>query len=204
MWLADLFQTSKDDKFFILLKKQAALLLEGTRTLERYIENGDVKLADEVERLEHQGDELIAALIKELRGSFVTPFDRQDIYALGEGIDDMLDYVNNAAREYRMFHAQQTPEMLEMMRILVHAAEEIEQGIQDVCGGAGDAYAHARQAAEAENKMEHVYREALAKLFEGDDMRTMFRLREIYRHLSNSADRADAIAKTIARILVVS
>jgi uncharacterized protein Yka (UPF0111/DUF47 family) len=50
--------------------------------------------------------------------------------------------------------------------------------------------------------MEDLYRAALARLFAGDDVREMLKVREIYRHLSNSADRADAIGKLIGKIVV--
>lgn len=202
MWLADLFKTSKQDRFFALLRKHAAVLLEATKTLDAYFNHGAGELADKVGELEHEGDQIIAELIHELRQAFVTPIDRQELYALGEGIDDMIDYVNNAAREYRLFEVAATPEMLDMARILVDAADAIEKGIEALCGGGGDAYAHARDAASAENKMEHAYRAALAKLFGGDDVHTIFRLREVYRHMSNSADRADSIGRSIARVVV--
>lgn len=202
MWLADLFKTSKQDKFFALLRRHAAVLLEATKTLEAYFDHGAPELADNVEELEHEGDRIIAELIKELRQAFITPIDRQEIYALGEGIDDMIDYVNNAAREYRLFGVAATPDMLDMARILVGAADAIEKAVAAVCGGGGDAYAHARDASSAENTMEHAYREALVKLFAGDDVHAILRLREVYRHMSNSADRADSIARSIARIVV--
>jgi uncharacterized protein Yka (UPF0111/DUF47 family) len=50
--------------------------------------------------------------------------------------------------------------------------------------------------------MEDLYRASLAELFNGDDVRTMLKVREIYRHLSNSADRADAIGKLVGKIVV--
>lgn len=202
MWLADLFKTSKQDKFCALLRRHAAVLLEATKALESYFDHGAPDLADKIEELEHEGDRIIAELIKELRQAFITPIDRQEIYALGEGIDDMIDYVNNAAREYRLFEVAATPDMLAMARILVSAGDAIEKGVVAVCGGGGDAYVHAREASSAENKMEHAYREALVKLFGSDDVHTILRLREVYRHMSNSADRADSIARSIARIVV--
>jgi uncharacterized protein len=202
MWLADIFSSPAQNRFFVLLRQHTGILVEAARTLQRYVESGDAELADRVQDLEHHGDEVIVGLIQELRQSFVTPIDREDIYALGEGIDDTIDYLNNAARECRLFRVSATPEMREMARILVRSAEEIEKGVRAVTGSGDDALGHARAASQAENEMERVYRDALARLFTGSDVLAMFKLREIYRHFSNSADRADSTARTIAKIAV--
>ena len=202
MWLADIFRSPRQNAFFALLRQQVATLVETARTLDRFIESGDAKLADEIQDLEHRGDAIIRDLIRELRDTFVTPIDRDDLFTLGEGIDDMIDYLNNAAREYRLFGVSTTTEMQEMAHILIRAAEEIERAVLALTGEGGNALEHARVCSDAENQMERVYREALARLFDTGDVRTTFKLREIYRHLSNSADRADAVAKNIAKIAV--
>jgi len=202
MWLSDLFVSAKQDKFFVLLRRQSALLLEGARALERFTQGNDPEQADACGRIEHEADEVVTQLIEALRNSFITPFDRQDIYNLSEGLDDMLDYVNNAAREIRLFNVAPTPEMQDMSRILVDAAVEVDAAVTSLCAGSGEAQAHAANASHAENLMERTYRDALAKLFEGDDTRLMLKLREIYRHLSNSADRADAVGRLIGKIVV--
>ena len=202
MWLADIFGSTKQNRFFALLKQMATICVEAARTLQRYVESGNSALSDEVNTLEKQGDETVQELIAALTESFVTPLDRQDIYNLGEAIDDMIDYLNNAAREIKLFGVAATPAMREMMQILVDGATHVDAAVSAVVAGSGDAAKHARLACEAENRMERVYRAALAELFDDSDMHRIFKLREIYRHLSNSADRTDAVGKLIGKIVV--
>ena len=202
MWLADLFGTSKQQRFFELLRRQTALLAQATKKLAAYVESGNANLADEIADLERHADETLQALIGAIRDTFVTPLDRQDLYYLGEAIDDMLDYVNSAASEFRLFAVAPTPAMRSMCGILLEAAGEIDSAIAAISNDTPAAYAHARSASSAENRMEDLNRSTLAELFEGDDVHTMLKLREIYRHFSNSADCADAIGKLIGKIIV--
>jgi uncharacterized protein Yka (UPF0111/DUF47 family) len=202
MWLADMFRNSPSRRFFDLLEQQAALACESARTLALYVDTGDPSLATTVDELEHRGDGLLQQLIDRIADTFVTPLDRQDIYNLGEAIDDMLDYFAGAAVEIKLFGVTATEEMRAMCAVLVDAATAVEAAVKAISTMPADARAFARDASKAENRMEELYRTALARLFEGDDTRTMLRLREIYRHLSNSADRADAIGKLIGKIVV--
>src|SRR5579864_8956185 len=191
MWLADLFKGSADRRFFDILLRHAALLASATQTLRAYVESGESDLADAVANLEKQGDQLIQELIAAIRDTFVTPLDRQDLYNLGETIDDMLDYVNSAASEIKLFCVAATPAMRARGDVLVEAARCIEAAVKAPPDKPAEAYASARAAADAENRMEDLYRSALAELFSGDDLKEMLKIREIYRHLSNSADRAE-------------
>jgi hypothetical protein len=202
MWLADLFGSSRVRRFFDLLVQHSALLAQAARTLRDYVLTGDVELADKVARLELQGDDVLAQLVSAIRDSFVTPLDRQDLYNLGETIDDMIDYLSNAAVEFRLFRVASTGPMHVMCGILVDAADQIEAAVIAISKDANAAIGHATTACDCENRMEDVYREALAELFDGEDIRAMLKVREIYRHLSNSADRGDAVGKLIGKIVV--
>jgi uncharacterized protein len=202
MWLADLFGSSRVRRFFDLLVQHAALLAQAARTLRDYVLTGDADLADKIAKLELRGDVVLAELVNAIRDSFVTPLDRQDLYNLGETIDDMIDYLNNAAVEFKLFCIAPTGPMHVMCGILVDAANQVEAAVIAISKDANAAIGHANTACACENRMEDVYREALAELFDGEDIRAMLKVREIYRHLSNSADRADAVGKLIGKIVV--
>ena len=202
MWLADLFARRREDVFFALLQQHAALLATAAQTLRRYTAEGTPALSDEVDKVEKEADGVLAQLVAALRDSFVTPLDRQDIYNLGEAIDDMIDYLNNAAREIKLFGVTATPEMTAIVDTLVEAASAIERAVRCLNSNPSEAYEQSLAASRAENVVEQRYREALAKLFESSDIARVFKLREIYRHLSNSADRAEAVGKLICKIVV--
>jgi len=201
-WLSDLFTEAKQKRFLTLLAQHAQALQRAARTLQRFAESGDPALADEVDAIENQGDEILTQTIDALTDTFITPFDRQDIYNLAGGIDDMIDYLNNAAREMSLFKVPTTPAILEMVKILVEATDEITVAVPAIERDPATARERARSASHAENRVEELYRRTLAALFDESDIPRVFKLREIYRHLSNSADRADAIGKLIVKIVV--
>ncbi len=202
MWLADLFTPAREDRFTILLQQHAEILTSAAKTLNLYMVEGKVSLSDNISQLEHQADDLLVQLTDALRDTFVTPIDRQDIYNLGEGIDDMIDYLNNAAREITLFNVKPTQQMCAIGAILQRAAESIHSAVCLLQKDPPQAWNRARDAQHAENEVEHIYREALAELFNGSDTSLIFKLREIYRHLSNSADQAEAVGRLIGKIVV--
>ena len=202
MWIADLFRNAPGRRFFDRMERQASMVLEAAQTLRKYVESDDDALAQEVDRLEHAGDEELSRLIDAISDTFITPLDRQDLYNLGEALDDMLDYLAGAAVEIRLFGLEPTDAMRSMCGILEDAATSIQAAIHAIPSDPAEARRRGRDASQAENRMEDLYRRTLAALFEGEDVRSMLKLREIYRHLSNSADRADAIGKLIGKVVV--
>ena len=201
-WLADMFTERKQKLFLELLREHCGLLLKAAQALERYVEREDQVIAEECEAVEKRGDEVLKQTIDALTDTFITPFDRQDIYSLAESIDDMIDALNNAVREMVLFKTSPTPAVVEMVHILVAGANELNAAVADIDRDPKAAAAHAAAASATENRIEDLYRRTLAALFEETDFQRILKLREIYRHLSNSGDRADAIGRLIGKVVV--
>ena len=202
MWLADMFLPARADRFISLLHRHADILRRVAHSFNDYLDSGTASTPDEIERLEKEGDKMLADLTNALRDAFVTPIDRQDIYGLAESIDDMIDYLNNATREIQLFGVSATEPMRAIARMLQDAADSIAAAVPTLKSDPQAAWAHAIEAQHAENLIEDRYRKALAELFNSQDIALIFKLREIYRHLSNSADRADSIGRLIGKIVV--
>jgi uncharacterized protein Yka (UPF0111/DUF47 family) len=202
MWLTNIFRPAQADRFYGLLRDQAALLCEASAKLLQFIETGDVSLSNQVHEIENRGDTAVRKMIDALQDTFVTPIDRQDLYSLSESLDGMLDYLNNAARELKLFAIESTPEMAEMGRILSEAATEILNAVTSLQNDARRSIESARTAIHSEHRVEDVYRRTIAVLFDDPDLPTALKRREIYRHLSNSADRAEMIGRLILKIVV--
>src|SRR5450755_612795 len=202
MWLTNLLRPTFADRFYALLSEHAQLLCDGSEKLLRYIESGDSSISDEVREVEQRGDKVAQAMVGALQDTFVTPIDRQDLYSLSEAIDDMLNYINNAARELKLFAIEATPEMVQMGKILAESATSILAAVSALPRDAQRASDSARAACHAEHRVEDIYRRTIAVLFDNGDLPTALKRREIYRHLSNSADRADAIGRLIGKIVV--
>jgi predicted phosphate transport protein (TIGR00153 family) len=200
------FFKRREDKFSKLIEEQAALSLEGLKLLVKYLETQDRELAEQLSLKEKEADEVRRILIDELNHSFVTPFDREDIFALSRSIDDVIDYADSTVSEMVTLKVQPTQYMQRMASLLKDAAYELYQAVLRLQKHPNVAIDHAQRAKALENRVEDVYREALADLFSGpEDLHhvvEMLKLREVYRHLSNAADRGDEAANIIADVVV--
>lgn len=205
MGIRDLFKP-REDKFMRLLVEQAAKTVEGMKLLEEFMEATDREVAKRLVQVEKEADEVRRILIDELNRSFVTPIDREDIFALSLTIDDILDYGYSTVDEMVILEVESNSYLRRMVSLVREAANEIYMGVLRLQDHPNVANDHAVRAKALENRVETVYREALAELFHGptdiDHIMEMLKLREIYRHLSNAADRGDQAANVIGDIVV--
>lgn len=201
----DWFQP-RQDKFLRLLVEQAAKTLEGMEALEDYMKNASEDAAKRVAKAEKEADEVRRILIDELLRTFITPIDREDIFALSRAIDDIIDYGHTTVDEMEILNVEPNSHLQHMVSRLRKAAEEIHLGVLRLKDHPNVANDHAVRAKALENQVEHLYREAIADLFSGpkdvEHVVEMLKLREIYRHLSNCADRGDEAANIIGDIVV--
>ncbi len=197
---------AKPDHFIQRLVQQADFAVQGYQALQDYVRNKDEGLARRVAEIEKEADEVRRILIDELNRTFVTPIDREDIFALSLCIDDILDYANTTIEEMAMLRVEPNAFVERMVSLLTDAAREIYLGVTRLQDHPNVANDHAVRAKALENRMETVYREAIASLFnmprDVDHVVEMLKLREIYRHLSNAADRGDNAANVIGDIVV--
>lgn len=196
----------RQNTFMKLIHDQAALTLAGLDALKVYMDTQDPAAAAELIRTEKDADEVRRILIYELNKTFITPFDREDIFALSRTIDDVLDYAYSTLTEMEVLKVRPTPFMGRIASLLRDAAFELLQAVDRLQDHPGVSNEHAQRAKALENRIEDVYREALADLFSGvEDTKhivKMLKQREVYRHLSNAADRGDEAANVIADIVV--
>jgi predicted phosphate transport protein (TIGR00153 family) len=189
-------------QFFEILSRQAAKTLEGLEALSNFAENGTKENANLVRNVEREADELRRILIQELDQTFVTPLDREDIYNLSRAIDDVVDYANTTVDEMEVYEVKGDDHIKEMVNILQKAARELNDAVKILKDYPKIALEHAVKAKSYENQMEKAYHLALADLFKGTDTVYMLKMREIYRHLSNAADRGDEAANIISSIVM--
>lgn len=192
--------------FIKLIQDQANLTLQGMEALKAYMGGQDPNAAANLTKSEKEADEARRILIDELNKTFVTPFDREDIFNLSRTIDDVLDYAYSTVIEMEILKVEPTPFMQRMASLLRDAAFELSMAADRLDEHPGVSNDHAQRAKALENRVEEVYREALADLFSGvEDIQhvvKMLKFREVYRHLSNAADHGDEAANVIADIVV--
>ena len=198
----------RQNVFLKLIHDQASLTLDGLEALKTFMISRDPVASSLLSTKEKEADEARRILIDELNRTFITPFDREDIFSLSRTIDDVLDYAYSTVSEMEIMKVEPTNYMQQMASILRDAAYELLMAVDRLEDHPGVASDHAQRAKALENRVEGVYREALADLFSGaEDIKhvvKMLKLREVYRHLSNAADRGDEAANVIADIVVKS
>jgi predicted phosphate transport protein (TIGR00153 family) len=196
----------RQNVFLKLIHDQASLTLEGLEALKTFMLSRDPAASALLSTKEKEADEARRILIDELNKTFITPFDREDIFSLSRTIDDVLDYAYSTVSEMEILKVEPTNFMQQMASILRDAAYELLMAVDRLEDHPGVANDHAQRAKSLENRVEEVYRAALADLFGGaEDIQhviKMLKSREVYRHLSNAADRGDEAANVIADIIV--
>ncbi len=205
MGIRDFFKP-RQSNFLKILTEHARLTAEGMAALEEYMQAADEACGKRISRLEKEADEQRRILIDELNRTFVTPIDREDLFALSRAIDDVIDYAHTTVYEMHVLEIKPDDHLREFASVLNKAAEEIYLAVQHLQERPNLALTHATRAKELENRAEHLYRQALADLFHGPEdvhhIVYMLKMREVYRHLSNAADRGDEAANIISDIVV--
>ena len=196
----------KQDRFLVLLVQQAEFAVEGSEMLLKYLNKPGEKFANRIRQIEKDADEVRRILVDELNQTFVTPMDREDIHALSRNLDDVVDYAYSTTEEMEILEIEPNEFLKRMASLLRDAAVELHLGMLRLDDHPGVANEHAQRAKALENRVERVYREAIADLFHQPEdiehIMEILKLREVYRHLSNAADRGDEAANHLSDIVV--
>ena len=198
----------KQDKFVGLLIEQSEITSAGLRLLEDWVSAPKVKskAVDQMREKELSADEVRRILIDELHNTFVTPFDREDIFMLSLYFDDILDYAFTTAEAMRLLHVDADEHLTQMVTFCREATEELEMAVKRLSSNPRVAGDHARRAKKLENEVDHLYRVAIGELFTAamdfDPLMLMLRRREVYRHVSNMADQADKAADIMGMLVM--
>ena len=202
----------REVEFFDLLEKQAAVVNKAAVTLARCLESKPpfdriVAMCEQIHTIEHEGDDLVHALMDRLNKTFLTPLDREDIYALCTRLDDVLDYIDAVAKRLVTFKIESlTPQAIEFVRIIECGAAEVEAGIR-LLRNLKRHEEIIRQCArinQLENEADQVMREALNRLFNGEsrDPVHIIKWKDLYEHMELATDKCEDVANVIETVLV--
>ncbi|MFN2290780.1 MAG: DUF47 domain-containing protein, partial [Anaerolineae bacterium] len=161
MGLKDL-RKPRQDKFVQSLIEQAEITLQGLGALESYMKRQSEKYAAAVVQAEKDADEVRRILIDDLHRSFVTPLDREDIFALSRAIDDVMDYAYSTVEEMELLEVEPNDFLRRIVSLLHEAAGELHLAVLRLRENPRVAAEHATAAKAIENRVERVYREAVA------------------------------------------
>ena len=198
--------TGANDSFQMLLSRQLEETLVLVDGVLQYIaaptEQDKERIAHEAGEQEHRADAVRRELMDRLAATFVTPFDREDINELSRAIDDIADYAENTIKEIRLYAIEPDRFIVQMVRTLHDAVGELSAAVGSLGQDGPTTNHHALVAKSLENKMEGLYRKAISEFTSDTPVHYLIKMREVYRHLSNAADRVDLAANVINAIVV--
>ena len=170
--------------------------------LERFPENGS-ELVRRIKELEHEGDRITHALVDLLNRTFVTPFDRDDMYRLAAALDDICDYVDEAADDIGLYGVKVVPpEARAQADVVLRAAIKLDEAIQRL-EGFKDSKRQLIELRELEDEGDRLVRDAVAGLFRsGQDPISIIRWKEIHEQLEEAVDACENAADVLEAILV--
>ena len=207
--------------FYGLINNQCELVCEAMDVFVDFMETGNKAAGERVRAMEKEGDELKAHNMGVLSRAFATPMDREDIYRAIVTIDEILNYAKTTVREVEALEIEPDNYMADMARLLRDGSNALREGYAKLSSKPADADVNAAAARKAERNTEKVYRSALAELFHADEQISalgqkadkaevdamryvieIFKRREVYRHLSNAADRMEHAGGVLHDIVV--
>lgn len=199
----------RDGRFFELFKRSADNTLEGARLLNEMLEHCDDldRKARHLKDIEHTGDEITHEIFRALNRTFVTPLDREDISQLASALDDVIDWIEEAARRMRLYHINETTPLAKRFgRVILDQAEQIAKAIP-MLGKPRNAEELERATHEIhrlENEGDDLLAEAIAGLYEGvtevPQLIKAMRWDDIYQLLEDATDKAEEVAVVLQNI----
>lgn len=197
--------TPREDSYYDMFADSANNLVTGARLLVELIGDGGNRegIAEKMRACEHAGDEFTHAIMRRLNESFITPFDREDIYRLASSLDDVMDFMEAAADLVVLYKIDELPgDVVGQVEVLERAAELTAEAMPRL-RGMKDLSEYWIEINRLENQGDQVYRRLLAELFGGEyDALTVLKLKEVVDQLEAAADAFEKVANTVESIAV--
>jgi hypothetical protein len=198
--------TPQDTSFFDLFGTLAATLVEGAGMLAQLLgqdQAGREVVAQELRDAEHRADEATHAIMRRLNSSFITPFDRQDIYALAGGLDDCMDHMEAAADLIVLYKVGELPAGVTDQVAVLQRQAEVTADAMPRLRALRDLADYWVEINRLENQADRSYRKLLGEMFDNvSDAVHLIKLREIVQELEFAADAFEKVAHTVETIAV--
>ena len=198
--------TPQKREFFDLYNRAAANAVAIAEALielmERFPEGSDAKVRD-IKELEHEGDRLTHEVVDLLNRTFVTPFDREDMYRLAGAIDDVCDFVDDVAEKITGYGVREIRgQAIEQARVVQRSAGKLRDAVSQL-EGFKDSRRQLIELRELEDEGDRIARAAISELFSGGvDAIALVRWKDIHEQLEEAVDACENVADVLEAILV--
>ena len=195
----------REEPFFELYRSTTDQIRGAARELEAMLASDppDASRADVIRDAEHQCDTLTHDTIQRLHRTFVTPFDREDLYALATSLDNVMDAIDHAAALIGMYHIVVIPPgARELSHLVTLAADRLHAAVEALATRT-PVQPHAVEINRLENEADRHYYDAVRTLFEsGTDALTVMKLKDLLDELEHVTDACEDVANVIEGVVV--
>jgi uncharacterized protein len=196
----------REDAYFTFFSQMTGKIQDSANLLVEMLHGDSANFESFTKRIkdvEHECDELMHQVTVKLNKSFITPFDREDIFTLSVALDDVCDYIDAGARAVRMYnikdindHAKHLSKVLQSQAIEMHGAVAMLSDPNDM-------NQHIVEIHRLENEADDVYFRAIGELFHSSaDALYIIKMKELYEILENATDRCESVANIIESIIL--
>lgn len=196
----------REDEYFTLFSQITEKIQEASNALVEMMHDSHGNFETYVKRIkdiEHGCDEVTHNLTVKLNKSFITPFDREDIYTLSVALDDVIDYIDAAARAILMYdireineHTNRFAKVIQGLAIELHSAISMLEKPTNMTQ-------HIVEIHRLENEADDIYFRAIGELFRNQtDAVTLIKFKELYEILENATDRCESVANIVEGIIL--
>lgn len=196
----------KEEKFFVMFREMAKNIVDGALAIKEMLDhfNDPRKSQQLIKDIEHKGDLQTHDLIKKLNKSFITPLDREDIYALASALDNIIDTIDNATQHVIIYHIDHiTPEARNLGFVILKACQTIEKTVAVLEKHPEHVLDLCVEINSLENEADRVRADAISRLFDDEkDPIQLIKWKEIYENLELVTDKCEDAANILESIVV--
>lgn len=200
---------SADDKFFTMFEEAADILYQGAILLQDMMAKHETMEARLIEliALEQKGDRVTERIIDKLNETFMTPFDREDIYSLARELDEILDSVCSTVEKMVIYEAGKPDQKFkDMVDVFVNATEKVKKAVyflRKMKNNTAQIMDLCFEIKKYESQGDKIYRFGVADLFKNcSDAIAVIKWKEVFEQLETALDRCEKIAKLIRGVVV--
>jgi len=195
----------RDERFFDLFNKMADEIRMAATLLEEMLATDppDGTKADLIKDAEHRCDALTHDTIQRLHRTFVTPFDREDLYALASSLDNVMDTIDHVAALVRLYRIEKIrPGARELARTVTQSTDRLHSAL-DALAAKTPVQPHAVEINRLENEADRAYQLAVQQLFDHEtDPITIMKWKELFDVLEQVTDACEDVANVIEAVVV--
>ena len=196
----------KEEQYFSFFSQMTSYIYDAARALVEMLGDNGGDYSEHLKRIkaiEHACDDLTHSISTRLNKSFITPFDREDIYLLSGALDDIVDLIDDSARAMVMYDVHEsTPDARRFADVIQRMAVQLHEVVSMLAKPNGIS-PRLVELHRLENEGDEIYHKAIAELFHNaTDPLNVIRWKDIYEKLEATVDRCENVANIIESVII--